>query len=487
MAHPTPVQIVDLLPQLKILVIGDIMLDRYVHGEVTRVAPEAPVPVLNITHEEVMLGGAGNVIANLRGLGVKTSIIAMIGMDEAGQKIKNLCDEKNIATEGLIVVSDRPTTQKTRYIGNGQVLIRADQENSSAIECSNETSLLEAISNEIQNADAVILSDYLKGVLTENIIQAAIRKAGARDIPVLVDPKRKDCSIYKGANVITPNLKELAAASGLPVDNDADVQRATTKLLSDSGIAAAVVTRSERGASVMADKSQNMEHIPNTANIVRGVSGAGDTFVATLAVGLAAGLDLVSAAQLANKACGIVVAAEGTTSINSAQLFASDINFSHAPWISAKAQIDEWKTQGLKVGFTNGCFDILHAGHVTYLQEAASYCDRLVVGLNHDNSVRILKGPTRPVNEEASRATVLSGLGAVDLVVLFGAENSNDDNTPCGLLRYIQPDIIFKGGDYTEDQLPEAKVVRAYGGDVKIMGLVDGKSTTNIIKKIAAV
>lgn len=234
----------------------------------------------------------------------------------------------------------------------------------------------------------------------------------------------------------------------------------------------------------MTDQTGDMLHIPNEAGVVRGVSGAGDTFISTLAAGLAAGCDLVSAAQLANKACGIVVAQEGTTPINSAQLFASDKNLSYASWDSAGTQIEEWKKRGLKVGFTNGCFDILHAGHVTYLQEAASYCDRLVVGLNHDVSVRILKGPTRPVNDEASRATVLAGLGAVDLVVLFGAEEAGGDNTPCDLLRHIRPDIIFKGGDYTEDQLPEAKIVRSYGGDVKIMGLVEGKSTTNIIKKI---
>ena len=472
------------LSKLKIVVAGDIMLDRYVHGEVTRMAPEAPVPVLKITREETMLGGAGNVLANLRGLGAQASIVSVIGQDSAGEKICKMCEGMGIRSESLIVLEDRPTTEKTRYVGNDQILMRSDSENSSMLKSENEKLFLCALKKEIFNADVLILSDYSKGSLTSVVIREAISLAKQNNIPVLVDPKRTDCTIYTGASVITPNLKELAAMTGMGVASDEDVELAAQKLSAESNISAVVVTRSERGASVIENSS--MTHIPNAARTVRGVSGAGDTFISTLAVGIAAGLELLEAAELANQACGIVVSRDGTTPITANDLFSKDSSRnSSTEWDAARSRVKEWQAQGLTVGFTNGCFDILHAGHVTYLEEAASYCDRLVVGLNRDRSVKILKGPTRPVNDEASRSIVLAGLGAVDLVVLFGADEASGDNTPCDLLRHIRPDIIFKGGDYTEDQLPEAKVVRAYGGEVKIMSLVEGKSTTNIIKKIS--
>lgn len=470
--------------QFKIVVAGDIMLDRYIYGDVTRVAPEAPVPVVKILREENMLGGAGNVLMNLRGLGVQTSIVAVIGTDEAGERIKTACEKNQIGAAGLIALTDRPTTEKTRFSGNGQILLRADQENASAISGEVEKKILSALKQELQNAHALILSDYLKGALTDKVIRGAIDAAKERNIPVLVDPKSSDFSIYRGADVVTPNLKELAAATKMSLETDENVVQAAEKIFKETGLCALVVTRSERGASVC-ENNGTIVHIREVAEKAIGVSGAGDTFIATLAGGLAADMTLTQAAELANKACSIVVAQEGTTPIRAEDLFKSGESRPFSDWEAARAQIRHWQDQGLKVGFTNGCFDILHAGHVTYLQQAAQFCDRLVVGLNHDKSVRILKGPTRPVNDESARATVLSALASIDLVVLFGAEEEGTDNTPCDLLRHIRPDVIFKGGDYHEDQLPEARVVRDYGGEVKIMGLVEGKSTTGILNKIS--
>lgn len=466
---------------LKIVVAGDLMLDHYVHGKVTRISPEGPFPVLSVTHETDNAGGAGNVYSNLKSLGVNAVVVGVVGDDEAGRKLKGLCPDSQ-----LILAKDRPTIQKNRMMGNGTQIMRVDYEVISLLLSADEQSFIASIKAQMEGAAAIILSDYGKGALSKNTLENVIALANQKKIPVLVDPKGSDYSIYKGADVVTPNRKELAQATGYKTDSDSDIEAATHRLLENSGIVACVATRSEDGMTVMSGAGQEAVHLKTEAQEISDVSGAGDTVIATLAAGLGSGLSLVESAKLANKAAGIAVGRKGAYAVEASELFEGGSGKAWTACEKAKCIVDGWKSQGLKVGFTNGCFDILHAGHVTYLAEAAQYCDRLVLGLNHDYSVRILKGPTRPVNDEDSRATVMASLTSVDCVVLFGAEKAGEDNTPCKIIGYLQPDIIFKGGDYTEDQLPEAKIARSYGGDVKIMGVVEGKSTTNIINKINA-
>lgn len=471
-----------------VLVIGDIMLDHFIYGEVDRISPEGPVPVLRIKSRKTMLGGAGNVLANLSGLGVKAALVSLIGQDADGQQVRERAAAMGADIQGLIVDAARPTTVKTRYIARSQQLLRTDAEETGALDSAGQAQFLAAALTALKYCDAVILSDYGKGALQPELIREVIAAAAKNVLPVLVDPKVPDYSVYAGASVITPNKKELSLASGgMPVSTDIEVVEAARKIMATANITCVVATRSEAGLSVIG-KGREPVHIKAAAREVYDVSGAGDTVIAVLAAALAAGAEVEQAAALANRAGGIVVGKMGTAAITAAELFAASSQSSAriAPlldWEGARAQVDEWKAQGLKVGFTNGCFDIVHKGHVGYLDQARGKCDRLVLGLNHDASVRILKGPTRPVNDEGARAAVMGALSSVDLVVFFGAEKSGEDNTPCALIGQIRPDIFFKGGDYTIDKLPEAKVVHAYGGEVEIMAVFEGYSTTNIIEK----
>lgn len=484
--------LIDSLQQARVLVVGDMILDRFVYGQVDRISPESPVPVLAVQRDAVMLGGAGNVLANLRGLDAAATIIAVTGSDSDAGRVRELCLEIGADCSGLIESNDRPTIVKTRFLAGHQQLLRVDEEKPLPLLTTCETAVIEKIRVLLPGHTALILSDYGKGVLTPAVITAAIDLAATKNIPVLVDPKGHDYSRYSGATVVTPNRKELAEATGgLPTGSDHDVVAAAEELLRNSGIGAVIATRSQQGMTVMRPGVPPL-HLPARALEVFDVSGAGDTVIATVAATLAVGGSLENAARLANLAGGIVVAKVGTAAIRREDLRAalsegrgSSHQAALLDWATAREQVQRWQAKGLRVGFTNGCFDILHAGHVNYLNEARALCDRLVLGLNHDKSVRILKGPTRPVNTEQDRATVIGGLGAIDMVVLFGAETAGSDNTPCALIEKIQPDIFFKGGDYTIEQLPEAKVVHAYGGEVRLMGLTDGLSTTNTIKKLA--
>lgn len=472
-----------------VLVVGDIMLDTYVYGEVTRISPESPVPVLAITREEKMLGGAGNVLANLRGLGVTTTAVGVAGSDEAGRIVRSLIENCGASAVGLLTIADRPTITKTRFVAGHQQLLRVDAEKIMVLPTAIEDALIANIKAQIQQHQALVLADYGKGVLSSRVISEAIAAAKASGIPVIVDPKGHDYSRYSGATVVTPNRKELAEATrGLATSTDAEIEIAGRILLESSGIGAVLATRSQDGMSVI-KAGTTSTHLKTKALEVFDVSGAGDTVVATLAASLASGASLEDAAILANAAGGIVVAKVGTSVIKADEIAERlDLSVPHTgftySWDEAREQIKRWQARGLKVGFTNGCFDILHAGHVNYLNEARSYCDRLVLGLNHDKSVRILKGPTRPVNTEQDRAAVMAGLASISLVALFGAEEAGADNTPCDLIAHIKPDIFFKGGDYTIDKLPEARIVQSYGGEVKMMGLTEGLSTTKTIEKI---
>ena len=480
-------------PKTKILVVGDLILDRFITGSVDRISPESPVPVLVENKAASMLGGAGNVLANLCGLGAQATLIAVTGDDSDAELVAKLCGDTGTSADSLVRDASRPTIVKTRFLAGHQQLLRVDAEKTASLSPAIETALLERITAHLPTAQAVILSDYGKGVLTPPVIRSVIEQSTRLGIPVLVDPKGADYSRYRGADVVTPNRKELAeATAGLPTKTDSEIETAATQLLATSGIKSVVATRSQDGMTVLAPGAAPL-HLTTRALEVFDVSGAGDTVIATIAAALAAGAPLADAAHLANLAGGIVVAKVGTAAIRAKDLTdalteAALPLVGQAPlhtWDAAREQVKRWQAKGLRVGFTNGCFDILHAGHVTYLNQARSLCDRLVLGLNHDASVRILKGPTRPVNTEGDRATVIGGLGAIDLVVLFGATTAGSDNTPCDLIASLQPDIFFKGGDYTLEQLPEAKVVQAYGGEVRVMGLVDGLSTTNTIRKLA--
>lgn len=480
------VEILEKIKKSSILVVGDIMLDRFIYGASERISPEAPVPVLRIERENFMLGGAGNVLSNLSGLDVPCKMVAIIGADNEGKKVRAVTAGLQKDADCLIEDAGRMTTVKTRYIAGGQQLLRTDHENTAAISDDMCKKITDKIEELLPSVSAIALSDYNKGVLTAELIKTVMEKAKAAGIPVIVDPKRIDYTIYNGADIVTPNKKELAQAAGTgALKTDDEIENAARSVLNTYDIGAVICTRSEDGISVI-PKDGSAVHIPTKVREVYDVSGAGDTVVAVIAACIAAGEPLDSAARLANMAGSIVVGKAGTTSIKTSDFAGVGSSPFHAPlmsWDDAKAQIKEWQEQGLKVGFTNGCFDIIHYGHVNYLSEARQRCDKLIMALNTDRSVKILKGESRPINDEGSRASVIGALGSIDMVVLFGAEKAGDDNTPCPVLDALRPDVIFKGGDYTEDQLPEAKTVRAYGGEVEIMPIYEGHSTTGIIEK----
>lgn len=490
-------KIVKSMENKPVLVIGDIMLDRFIYGSVNRISPESPVPVLSVSRENKMLGGAGNTLFNLVNLKCDARILSVIGNDNEGQEILELLKKHNISSNGILKVNDHPTTVKTRFLAGHQQLLRTDFERIENISSETEKNLLKTLKNLIEGVKVIILSDYGKGLLTPSFLKSIIALAKERNITTLVDPKGLDYSIYNGANIVTPNKKELSeAVSGLPVETDEDVTHAGQTLIKEAGVSSVVATRSKDGMSVITENKTT--HIKSASDIeVFDVSGAGDTVIATLAASLAAGAKIEHAAYLANIAGSIVVSKVGTAPIRSEELIkvlrekdTKDPQIDRtrkAPisnWDEAQEESRRWKAKGLKVGFTNGCFDILHLGHVNYLNDARKNCDRLIVGLNSDSSVEILKGPERPVHDEQSRATVLSALGAVDMVILFGAQKDGDDNTACALLELLQPDVYFKGGDYTEDQIPETPTVKKYGGKVNVMPVYNGHSTTNSIKKM---
>ncbi|MCB1562486.1 MAG: D-glycero-beta-D-manno-heptose-7-phosphate kinase [Alphaproteobacteria bacterium] len=498
---------VEAMKQASVLVIGDIMLDRFVYGSVDRISPESPVPVLAVARENFMLGGAGNTLANIVGLGAKGLIISVTGEDEDGRVIRERAEALGIDTSGLLYDKARPTTVKTRYLAGHQQVLRTDFEDKTPVTDALAAQLIEKAEQLIAQVQAVIISDYGKGVLRRDVIAAVIAAANKRGVPVVVDPKGRDFSIYKGASAVTPNRKELSeAAHGLPVKTDTEVMEAAQDIIKRCGIETVIATRSADGMSIISGEAPPV-HL-RTRNIeVFDVSGAGDTVIATIATALAAGASMPEAGALANLAGSLVVAKVGTASIRANELLDA-VNSDHGDALAghlslggsssgggahmarlleseeAAEQVRRWKARGLKVGFTNGCFDILHYGHVSYLNNTRNHCDRLIVALNKDSSVKILKGETRPVHDEASRAAVLGALGCVDMVVLFGAHTVGEDNTATALLKHLQPDIYFKGGDYTEDQIPEAPTVRAYGGEVCVMPVYEGHSTTGSIKKM---
>ncbi|HYC03998.1 MAG TPA: D-glycero-beta-D-manno-heptose-7-phosphate kinase [Azospirillaceae bacterium] len=466
-----------------VLCVGDAMLDRFTVGTVERISPEAPIPVLRVERESLTLGGAGNVACNLAALGASVRFLSVVGDDPEGATLSALAAERLDGGAELLVEPGRQTGVKTRFLAGGQQLLRADRETVAAVSAETASRLLARALDIMPGVRAVILSDYGKGVLADGLLRAIIDAAKAAGLPVLVDPKGSDYRRYRGAGIVTPNRKELAQASGLPVGTDAQVEKACRLLMRDCGLGAVVATRSEQGMSVVAETS--VHHLPAEAREVFDVSGAGDTVVAALAAALAAGAALPDAARLANLAAGIVVAKVGTAVVRPDELAAA---LNRQGWEAAGAKVlsraaavervEAWRRQGRRVGFTNGCFDLLHPGHISLLGQARAACDRLVVGLNSDASVKRLKGESRPVQGEAARATVLASLASVDLVVLFG------EDTPLALIEALRPDVLVKGADYTIDKVVGADLVQGWGGRVVLADLVEGQSTTKTIAKM---
>jgi D-beta-D-heptose 7-phosphate kinase/D-beta-D-heptose 1-phosphate adenosyltransferase len=470
--------------QKLVLVIGDLMLDRYLMGNVNRISPEAPVPVVLLNHSEQRAGGAANVAANLSGLGINTQIIGCIGDDDSGYALKRIIKDAGIQIDNVMTSTLRPTVSKTRVMSSNQQIVRIDDESSSAFTTEETAQLLRHVTEALKSKPAmVILSDYAKGVLSGSTCKTIITQCKQLGIPVIADPKGRDYSKYLGATALTPNKKETAEACGVAPHETEALLVAAQQLKNKLALDFLAVTRGEEGISFI--DANHTEHIPATAKKVFDVSGAGDTVIATLAAGLVHDLNPHDALQLANIAAGIVVGKVGTVPVSQSELLktlVSEDGQSQADKICDKHQLLElvshWKANKQKIVFTNGCFDLLHAGHVTYLEAARKTGDKLILGLNTDRSVSALKGPTRPVIHEQDRARVLAALASVDAVILF------DEDTPLSLIDAIRPDVIVKGDDYTEEQVVGGKEVKSWGGSVKLIPLVQGRSTSNIIKKL---
>ena len=493
MHHPLDQQLAK-FGEMTVLCVGDLMLDHFVYGEVSRVSPEAPTLVIAATREEQLLGGAGNVARGIAALGARCIFVGVIGEDETGRVLaRTFADDYGDTIEThLLVDASRPTTRKVRFVSDHHSthLLRADWELAAPLRPDIEQALIRACLLALPRANAVVLSDYAKGVLSPAIIRAVIDKARELGKPVIVDPKGSDFSIYRGATLVTPNRKELAEATRRAARGDAEIAAAAEELAEAVGSAGVLVTRSEEGMTLYATRVGPSRgyalHVPAYPVKVRDVSGAGDTVAAVMAVMLAAGADLEAATRAANAAAAVVVGKRGTSTAStaelrhrllpSASLAAEDkVVFD---WSILDDRLAEWR--GLRIGFTNGCFDLLHPGHVRLMTEARAACDRLVVGLNSDASVKRLKGKERPVQDQQARAEVLAALEAVDLVVIF------EQDTPVDLIRRLKPTVLVKGADYRIDQVVGRELVEEFGGKVVLVDLVPGYSTTAIVQRSAA-
>lgn len=459
-----------------VLIIGDVMLDRYWHGSSHRVSPEAPVPIVNVAQEEERPGGAGNVALNIAALGAKVSLIGVVGNDAASLLLKQRLDAAGIFAD-FQVSETKPTITKLRVMSRHQQLLRMDFEEVFGVEDSD--SFDSRISPVLPHSDILVLSDYAKGTLQD--CQALIKRAKAAGIPVLVDPKGGDFTRYQGASLLTPNIAEFEAVVGR-CESEQDVVRKGLQLISKLNIDALLVTRGEMGLTLLRPH-QAAIHLPARAREVYDVTGAGDTVIAVVAAVLAAGQSLPEAVALANLAAGIVVGKLGAATVSESELRrAIHIECGAERGIVTEEQlllaIEGARANGERIVFTNGCFDIIHAGHVGYLNEARKQGDRLIVALNSDASVRRLKGQGRPINPVDRRMAVLAGLESVDWVVSF------DDDTPERLLRRVKPDVLVKGGDYRADQIVGGAIVKDHGGNVKVLRFFENCSTTSIVNRI---
>lgn len=463
-----------------LLVIGDIILDKFIWGNVERISPEAPVQVVNIQRENIALGGAANVAHNLAAIECKVTVLGVIGQDENAKTVEKEFRNIGIKTDGLFVDPLRPTTTKTRVIAGSQQVVRIDHETASPVSEEMENQLLGFLKKRLTEFDAVIISDYQKGVLTDKVILNTLHLAKQKGVKTIVDPKRKNFSIYAGASLIKPNLKEAESAVDRKLRTEKDIQDAASQLLRAHDFDGVIITRGKDGMFLM--ERNSYANISSTAREVFDVTGAGDTVIAYLGYLIAAGHSFAEATKVANIAAGIAVSRVGTVTVTKNEvLHQLDEDTSGSKKILTLSELNRILStirQNKKIVFTNGCFDILHIGHITLFRKARELGDKLIVGVNTDASIRRIKGKKRPIVSEEERAHILSALEPVDYVVLF------DEDTPIELIKAIKPDILVKGSDYTVDKVVGHDVVAAYGGNVELVDLVVGFSTTNIVDSI---
>jgi D-beta-D-heptose 7-phosphate kinase/D-beta-D-heptose 1-phosphate adenosyltransferase len=486
---PSDIELADLVRNFhaaRVLVIGDIILDRYVTGSVQRLSPEAPIPVLRPSGDRSTLGGAANVALNIATLGGHAVLIGVIGHDEAGATVQHLSQSTTNITPALVTIAGRPTTAKTRFMTGSHQLLRLDDETTAPLDEAAAQAVLAAVEAHLSDVDLVVLSDYAKGVLCDGVLDRLLTLCQHAGHPVIADPKRPDFAAYRGATILTPNEHEVRVATRISADHDEEADRAGRVALDATGGQAVLVTRSARGLTLVC-RGEDAMHLPTRAREVADVSGAGDTLVAALAVALGAGASLLDAATLANATAGISVGKQGTATVSRQELLdvlrLDDLVQTDSKVVgleAAKKIVHDWKLRGLKVGFANGCFDLIHPGHVRLLSEARAACDRLIVALNTDASVARLKGPSRPLQNEIARATVMASMQPVDLVTLF------DEDTPREMIAELKPDVLVKGSDYTVEQVVGHDLVQGWGGRVVLVTLKEGHSTTNTIRRMTA-
>ncbi len=469
-----------------VLCVGDLMLDRFVHGQVDRISPEAPIPVFRVGRETAVPGGAGNVVRNIVALGASASFLSVVGDDPEGRALAAMIAAEAGVEATVLTERDRPTTVKIRYVAEGQQLLRADRESTRPVIPKTAAELARVVAEAAPRADVIVISDYAKGVVTDTVLEAVASAAKANGKPLVVDPKGRDFARYRGATLMTPNRRELASAVRADGDDEARLTAAAQRALAEWDVEAILITLGEEGMSLVT-RDGSARHLPAEVREVYDVSGAGDTVLATCAAALGRGLPLLDAARLANLAAGIVVGRVGTAVVYKDDLMRaihsnarSETEAKVVSLAAARERVDRWRRAGERVGFTNGCFDLLHPGHVAMLGGARAAADRLVVGLNSDQSVRRLKGPERPIQGEAARALVLASLESVDLVVVFR------EDTPLALIEALRPEVLAKGADYRPDEVVGAETVRGYGGKVVIVPLAPGHhSTSDTIARIA--
>jgi D-beta-D-heptose 7-phosphate kinase/D-beta-D-heptose 1-phosphate adenosyltransferase len=478
--------VIEHLNDAKVVCAGDIMLDRFVYGEVSRISPEAPVPVLRVSRQESMLGGAGNVVRNLKALGCDVRFFGIVGDDPAGEEVEKALSSLPGDGSTLEREAGRQTTMKTRFVAGGQQLMRADVETAGVIRDATIDRLLTKFSGALAACSAVILSDYAKGLLdgphAGKFIQAA-RSAGK---PVIVDPKGRDFKRYRGATVVKPNLAELRDATGMPVSDDSSREAAARVLLRQIAVEFLLVTCGPAGMMLVAQDG-SVTRFRAVAREVFDVSGAGDTVAAVLATGLGSGASITAAVEAANLAAGIVVSKLGTAVVSRSEMLQHIRQRSAVNAGEKIMQADEiagrmrtWADRKLRVGFANGCFDLLHLGHVSLLETARAHCDHLVVAINSDDSVRRLKGAGHPIQDQTSRALVLAAMQCVDSVVIF------DEDTPIDLIRTIRPNVLVKGRDYRSEEVVGVEFLPDWGGELLLVDLVPGQSTSRIVSRISS-
>lgn len=461
-----------------ILVIGDLMIDHYLWGSCDRISPEAPVQIVNVKKESSVLGGAGNVINNLVTLGAKVDVISVIGADNVANELKTLLEKINVSTSNLVVEVMRKTSKKSRLIASQQQVLRYDMESIDDINEQSHKVIVQTLEKNIKKYSSIILSDYGKGILTTKLTQDIIKIANEHDVKVLVDPKGKDYSKYKGSYTLTPNKKEAMEATNIDIKDENSLINALKSLKEKCDLKVSLITLSEQGIAIF---KETLSIKPTVAREVYDVTGAGDTVIASIAFALGNDLSIDEAINFANLAAGVVVGKIGSATATLDEIYEYEYSLhksNSTSHIKTFEEIEElaskFHKQGKKIVFTNGCFDILHVGHVKYLEEAKSYGDILILGLNADSSVKKLKGETRPINNQDDRAYILASLESVDYVVIF------EEETPYELIKLIKPHTLVKGGDYEGKEV----VGQDIANELKLVQFVDGKSTTNTIKRI---